>query len=145
MKGGRPTFDYAFRGGQVDNPNASVMERAVQKALASQRSGGQQTGGKGATIKASIGDVVCIENTSTATADRPLVYLPKIKGDMTGKSVWVTFAVKSTSAYYRLGASDNVNNSATTLASLDITAPDITHQYFCAGPEYGWRFHVLSS
>lgn len=146
MKGGRPTLDYAYRGGQPDNPNASVLERAVQRMAGMQRAGGSQVGQKGKTIKAAIGDVVCIENSSTAAADRPLVHLPKTTKDMAGKSVWVTFAANGTTAYYRVTASQGIDGAtAGAVTDGDIVAPVVTHEYFCAGPEYGWRLHALGS
>lgn len=144
MKGGRQAIDYAFRGGQTLNPNATSAERAAQAAFAKQRSGGQQVAVKAQTIKPAIGDTIVIDNTSSTTADRPRVILPKLTGEMTGKSIYVTYGESSATVYYRSTGTNAVNGgTAGAVDARDITSPVRMHQYFAAGPAYGWRLIAL--
>lgn len=145
MKGGRQTTDYRFRGGTPDQ-NATSAQRAAQQAFSGNRSGGFQTASKGSTVQAAIGDLIAIENTSTAAADRPKVVLPKVTEAMSGKSVYVTFAANSTTAEYKSTGTDAVNAGASSAVdNRTITSPVVMHQYFAVGIDHGWRFFALSS
>lgn len=144
MKGGRQAVDYRFAGGSGD-PNAESAKRAAQSAFASQRSGGFQTAEKGAKVKAAIGDTIAIENTSATLADRPTVTLPKIGAGDSGKSVLVTYGLKSDTAYFRVTATEKINLLASgTIASMTLIAGTATaYQYIAIGPGYGWRVIIL--
>lgn len=143
-RGGRQTVDYAFRGGQTENPNATSAERAAQRAFSTQRSGGIQVALKSQSIKAAIGDTIVIENTSATTSDRPRVILPKVTADMTGKSIWVTYADNATTVYYRSTGVDGVNAGTAGAVDLRSIAPTVQmHQYVAIGPSYGWRLFAL--
>lgn len=145
MKGGRQTTDYRARLG-VPDQNAISAQRAAQQSFAQARSGGFQTASKGSTVQAAAGDLIAIENTSTATADRPKVVLPKVTEAMSGKSVYVTFSKNSTTAEYRSTGVDGVNGAAAgAVDNRTVTSPVVMHQYFAVGIDHGWRFFALSS
>jgi hypothetical protein len=145
VKGGRQDVDYRFRGGTVD-PNAISAQRAAQDAFGKQRSGGLQLASKNAHIDAAMGDVVVVENTSTATGARPTIRLPKLTAGATSKTVTVTFGKKSTTAEYYVTGVDAVNGgTAGALTAMTITSPVRIHIYMALSDGYGWRHYALSS
>lgn len=145
MKGGRQDVDYRFRGGTVD-PNAISAQRAAQDAFGKQRSGGLQLASRSANITAAIGDLIVVENTSTATGARPRVVLPRLTAGSTGRMVTVTFGEKSTTAEYYVTGTEAINGgTAGAVTAMTITSPVRIHIYLALSDGYGWRHYALSS
>jgi hypothetical protein len=141
--GGRQTVDYRARLGTGD-PNATSAERAAQSAFGSIRAGGFQLASKGAAIEAAFGDTIAIENTSTATADRPWVKLPRITAGDVGKTVVVVAGAGSMTAPFKASGTDKVNlGTSGTVTSYNLAATIPGFMFYAVGPTYGWRLFAM--
>lgn len=141
--GGRQTTDFAFRPA-IGDPNANSAQRNAQIAFASQRSGGIQLASKSITLNAAFGDTIAIENTSAATADMPVIKLPRIGQGDTGKTIMVVPALQSQTANFTSNFVDPLNGAAAGSATHTLDATHVMAVFYAVAPKYGWRCYRMA-